>query len=185
VVQRRKARRVERPQRRYLGHQSSQQQRLQQPCIVAQVRSGAGFCRPFHHVLPGHAMAALQCRQELLGPELLRVVELDPHALAKGLVASGDGIPQIAYGDQRTDAEVVASVHQHGEHQPERRALPLQHLRRAYQGLHQRRAERVDLPKHRPLPVRAQQRLDGLLLSIGELAKGVIKNLACRLVPRP
>ncbi len=120
-------------------------------------------------------MRALQERQQLLRPELLRVLKLDAHPLGKGLVARGDGVPQIANRDQAAEAELIAPLDEEGQHQLQRRALTLQHGGGRDQRLHQRRAEGIDLAEHAALAIGAEQRVHDVPPPVRELLEGRVE----------
>ena len=157
VVERRQTRRGERPQRLDPLGERREQQRLHQPVVVAEARRLAGFDVAGLDVGGGHAVLALQQRQELRAVELPRVVEAQPHRLRERLVPLGDDVEQIADGDEVAEPEATALLDEKLQHELEGGALTLEERGDGDQGLHERGRERIDLPEHRAVAVPGEQ----------------------------
>ena len=110
----------------HLGNQRRQQQRLGEPIFRAQVARRAVVGRPRFRLRLRDAMAALDERQQLLSVQAPGVLEVVAHPLRERLVALGDGVEEIADGDDFTQLQRLAPVDQELEHHLERGPLPLQ-----------------------------------------------------------
>ena len=162
VVQRRQPQAGQRLERLHLRHQRRQQQRLEQPRIVAQVSGGRrvglaeldGF---FRDVVLG-----FEHGQQPLAVQALGVVKMQPHAFGKRLVAFADGVVQVAHRDQLAQLQIGAPVHQQLHHQLQGCALALQRRRHGNQRLNQRWREGINLLEHLPIRRGGQQRVQHL-----------------------
>ena len=121
-----RARWRQRLERLDLGHERREQQRLEQARVVAQPERRLRVGRPLLQLLPADSVVALEQRQELLRPELLRVLELQARAFRERLVALGDHVPEVAHRDDHAELELVAPLDQELQHELQRRPLALQ-----------------------------------------------------------
>ena len=126
-------------ERFHLGHQGTQQQRFEQPSVVAQAFGRGGIGLAEFDGLHRHVVLTFQHGQQALVEQALGIVKMQPHALRKRLVAFTDRVVQITYRDELAQLQVIAAVHQQLHHQLERRALALERCRYRNQGLHQGR----------------------------------------------
>jgi hypothetical protein len=126
MVQRCQPRRRERPKCRHLGNEGREQERLQEPRVILEATFHLRLGLAVLQLLPRHVMLLLQQRLQLLIPELLGIVELDPDPFRERLVARGDFVPQVADWDQVAEPQFSALLHEQGQHQLQRCPLALQ-----------------------------------------------------------
>ena len=173
-----------------LGHQGRQQQRLDQPVVVVEplepARRSRGRPPRVPVVPPGLTSCCCSSSgRSLLVVEPLGVLEVDPHHVGERLVAVGHHVPQVAQRDQVAHLQRVALVDQQLQHDLQGRPLALEHAGDGHQGLHQRRAERVDHAEHLPVGFAGQQRLHDLVPDLDRLLEGVLQLRPARIVLRP
>ena len=129
-------------------------------------------------------MARLQHRQQALGVEPLGVLEVQPHALGEGFIPFRDRIPQITDRNQLAELEILAPIHQQLQHQLQCRALALQRRRHRNQGLHQRRAEGIDLAEQVAVGLGGQQGVEHVAAQPQHVLEGGLQGLPRRFVTR-
>ena len=100
VVQRRQSGAGQTLERLDLRHQGRQQQRLQEPRIVAQVSCRRRVRLAELDGVQRHLVLGLQHRQQPLVVQSFGIVEMQPHAFGKRLVAFADRVVQVAHRDQ-------------------------------------------------------------------------------------
>ena len=177
--------RGERAQRLDPLGEGGEQQGLHQPVVVAEAGGGLRVGGPaFPDLAGGHAVLALQQRQQLGAVELLRIVEAHAHRLSEGLVALGDHVEEVAHRDDVAELEAVALIDEELEHELEGGALALQERGYGDQGLHERRSEGIDLPEHRAVTVAGQQGGEDLLADLRGPLEGGVELRARRRVLR-
>ena len=182
MVQGRQALRAQSLERFHFGHQGPQQQRLQQPGIIAQVLGRCRIGLPQLDRLPGHVVLPLQHRQQALVVKALGILKVQAHAFAEGFITLSNGVVQVTHRNQLAQLQVCAAVHKQLQHQLESRALALQGGRHGNQGLHQRWRERVHLPEHVAVCRGGQERVQHILAHFQQIVEGALQSLARDLV---
>ena len=129
-------------------------------------------------------MPVLDEGQELPAVEVPRVLEVVARALGERLVALGDGVEEVADGDQLAEVERVPPVDQYLQRHLQRRPFALEERRDRDQGLDEGGTEGIDLAEGVAVGARGQQRLEDLAAHLPRLRVGVVDLPARRLAPR-
>jgi hypothetical protein len=115
---------------------------------------------------------ALQQGQQLVAEQAARVLEVQTHGVRERLVALGDDVVQVPHRDDLAQLQLLAAVHQQLQHDLEGRALALQHRGHGHQGMHQGRAEGIDLAEHPAVRGAGEQGVQHVLARREQLLEG-------------
>lgn len=126
VVERREALRRHVFERLHFRRERGEEQRLDEPVVIAQRRPLRISNWERHRGLEGQRVLCFQHRLELLLIQLLGLVEVSLHACAEGVVSLGDEVEKIADRDDLPQLQRVALPRQKLHHHLDGRPLALE-----------------------------------------------------------
>ena len=166
-------------ERLHFRHECGEEQRLDEPVVVAQRRAPGLGNRQRRRRLEAHPVLRFQHRLELLLIQFLGLIEVSLHPRAEGVVALGDEIKQIADRNDLPQLQRVALSGEELHHHLDGRALALEQRRNRDERFHERGAERIQLPKIVGIALGRQQHPHHFLAEVFRLREGLI-NLRAR-----